>query len=68
MTAHCPTCRNAYMGADERLRCRINGLQAKPANAEDCKRYERDPGSDDEPMVWFDGAWCVTSGLEGRGD
>lgn len=66
MTPHCPSCRFIYRGADDRLRCRVNGLQATPANAADCKRYERDPGADDERMVWFDGAWHVAG--EGRGD
>lgn len=68
MKPECPICRPVYTGADERLRCRMNGLQATPANAEGCKRYEREPGSDDAPMVWLEGGWCVTSSTEGRGD
>lgn len=64
MTADCSSCVNSYDGADNILRCRINGLQASKANAEDCKRYEREPGSDDAPRadrVWY----CDRTG---RGD
>lgn len=66
MAPNCPTCHHVYMGADERLRCRINGLQAKPANAEGCRHFEREAGSDDEPMTWFKGAWVCDA--QGRGD
>lgn len=43
----CQSCRHSYQGADLNLRCRVNGLLASKENAEDCKRYERETGSDD---------------------
>lgn len=67
---NCGDCVHAMDGADNVLRCRIhsNALKCSPAAYADCKRFEREPGSDDAPMVWFEGGWCVTSSTEGRGD
>lgn len=64
-TPHCPSCSLVYPGVDV-LRCRHNGLKASPANADGCKRFEREPGSDDERLVWYEDAWHVAG--EGRGD
>jgi hypothetical protein len=38
--AFCPGCANAYNGADDIQRCRINGLKSSPANADGCKLFE----------------------------
>lgn len=60
MTEHnCTSCIQVYQGSDLKHRCRLNGLIASKANSDDCKRYEREPGSDDEVMVWFKGGWCI---------
>ena len=48
----CHSCVKSYMGADSRLRCRINALSVSRALWEDCKQYEREPGSDDEIRDW----------------
>jgi len=58
---HCPSCRHIYRGNDDVLRCRILGKPATPDLAESCGRFERDPGADDELMVWFNGAWVLDS-------
>ena len=55
----CHTCIQSYMGADVTLRCRVNGLPVKPELWEDCKRYIREPGSDDHLEVKY---------CDGRGD
>lgn len=67
---NCGDCVHAMDGADNVLRCRIhsNALKCSPAAYQNCKRFELDPGSDDEPMVWLQGGWCVTPSTEGRGD
>lgn len=65
---HCPSCIHFMHSHDLRVICRRNGLPASSANADGCREFVRDPGSDDEPMVWFEGGWCVTSSTEGRGD
>lgn len=65
-TPHCPVCLHFMSSHDLRVICRRNGLPASPVNATGCKEFIRDPGSDDEPMVWFDDAWHVCG--EGRGD
>jgi hypothetical protein len=44
---------------DLKVICRRNGKAATPGNARECKEFVRDPGADDEPMVWFDDAWHV---------
>ena len=41
------------------LMCRRNARRADPENAADCVEFVREPGSDDELIVWFDGAWVV---------
>lgn len=53
----CMVCRHLYQGADLRHRCRQNGLLATPANAEGCKKFEREAGSDDVQAVWCGSAW-----------
>lgn len=59
MIAECKSCLH-LMGADKSAdgvnRCRINGLKASPANAEDCRKFV--PASDDAPP-WYTAAWVV---------
>lgn len=66
MNPHCPSCLHFMHSRDLRVICRRNGKAATPGNARECKEFVRDPGSDDEPMVWFEDAWHVAG--EGRGD
>lgn len=51
-SAQCTSCENVYQGSDKRLRCRINGLQAKPANSDGCKRFQI-PSDSPAHRVWF---------------
>jgi hypothetical protein len=60
MKPHCPTCRHImHRATDSALMCRRNGRLADPRNAATCGEFDREPGSDDERLVWFDGAWMV---------
>ena len=63
MEPNCNSCRQQYMGADLEKRCRVNGLLCSPANADDCKRYEYEPGTDCDELEVIVCAGCV-----GRGD
>lgn len=56
---HCPSCLHFMFSHDLRAICRRNGLPATPTNADGCRQYLREPGADDEPMAWVDGAWRV---------
>ncbi len=42
----CPDCLHSMDGADNRLRCRKDGLKCSPALSEDCKHFEREAGAD----------------------
>lgn len=48
-----------HRATDSALMCRRNGRLADPRNAATCGEFDREPGSDDERLVWFDGAWMV---------
>lgn len=54
MIPSCPDCRNSYQGNDLLLRCRVhsNGLKCSPAAADDCRKFEREPGADAEDSHW----------------
>jgi hypothetical protein len=54
----CDTCRRQMTGMDQIKRCRWNGLPTSAANADGCRHYEAEAGSDDTPQPWFAGAWC----------
>lgn len=54
---NCGDCVHAYDSADNKLRCRIHprALVCNQAMFDDCKLFERDPGSDsvDSSRVWY---------------
>lgn len=59
MNPNCASCHFLMQSHDNRPICRVNGLEASPTNAEDCKRYMRETASDDEKLVWFNQAWVL---------
>lgn len=64
----CYACIHLMTGADGLKRCRVdtNALPVSPALEADCRRFMREPGSDDSVPEWYRDAWHV--GGEGRGD
>jgi hypothetical protein len=49
----CSSCANSYQGSDLVLRCRVstNGLICSESLAEDCRRFEYEPGTDAEEVT-----------------
>ncbi len=61
----CPTCVHSEMQGPT-LVCTKFNCRATPIASQDCTDYEREPGSDDHPLIWIAGGWHVAG--EGRGD
>ena len=61
---NCADCVHAYDSADHKLRCRIHprGLVCSQALADDCKRFDREPGADSAESPAHR-VWCDTEGL-----
>lgn len=49
---YCPACHHSHMQGQEVV-CGMFNVRATPLVAQDCTDFEREPGSDDEPLVFM---------------